>query len=220
MCAVLGGGWAAAQTPAQAPAQKPAVDRWEADIRKFEAADKVGPPHEGGVVFVGSSSIVRWNVNEAFPELGSLAINRGFGGSLIGDSTRYADRIVIPYKPRLVVFYAGDNDLVTDATPAQIADQFAQFAVKVRRALPKTRIIFVSIKPSLQRWAHIDKARAANALVRRYCAADPLLTYLDIETPMLGSDGRPRPELFVQDGLHLSAEGYRIWNAALRPLLR
>jgi lysophospholipase L1-like esterase len=195
-------------------------DRWEATIKKFEDQDKIAPPPQNAVVFVGASSIVRWNLPESFPDLGPKAINRGFGGSLMPDSTRYADRIVIPYKPRLVVLYAGDNDVEANRTPQQIFDDFTAFERKVHAALPQTRIIFISIKPSIRRWAWIEQIKAANAMVERYCASNPNLTFVDIVPQMIGPDGMPRKDLLVADGLHLSPEGYKVWNAALRPLLQ
>ena len=197
-----------------------AQDRWEPAIKKFEEADKLSPPPQNAIVFIGASSIVRWNFSESFPELGAQAINRGFGGSLAADSTRYADRIVIPYKPRMVVFYAGDNDVEANHTPQQIADDFAAFEGKVHAALPETQIVFISIKPSIRRFPWIEQIKGANALVRQYCATRPHLTFVDIVPQMLGPDGKPRKELLVEDGLHMTPAGYRIWNDALRPVLQ
>ena len=201
---------------AAAPA---ATDRWESAIRKFEDQDRISAPPRQGVVFVGSSSIVRWDLAQAFPELGTAAINRGFGGSQMSDVVQYASRIVIPYKPRVVVLYEGDNDLPTSETPAEIAGQFTKFAAEVHAALPETRVVVIGVKPSIQRWALIGKARAVNTLIRRACSGQAFLTYVDVEPAMLGADGKPRPELYVQDGLHMTAEGYKIWNAAVRPLV-
>jgi len=195
-------------------------DRWEPAIQKFEEADKLSPPPQNAIVFIGASSIVRWNLKESFPELGAQAINRGFGGSLAADSTRYADRIVIPYKPRMVVFYAGDNDVEANHTPQQIADDFAAFERKVHAALPETQIVFISIKPSVRRFPWIEQIKGANALVRQYCATHPHLTFVDIVPQMLGADGKPRKELLVEDGLHMTPAGYKIWNDALRPILQ
>ena len=195
-------------------------NRWEPAIRKFEEADKLSPPPQNAIVFIGASSIVRWNLNESFPELGAQAINRGFGGSLTADSTRYADRIVIPYRPRMVVFYAGDNDVEANHTPQQIADDFAAFERKVHAALPETQIVFISIKPSIRRFPWIEQIKGANALVRQYCATHPHLTFVDIVPHMLGPDGKPRKELLVEDGLHMTPAGYKIWNDALRPILQ
>jgi len=195
-------------------------DRWEPAIQKFEEADKLSPPPQNAIVFIGASSIVRWNLKESFPELGAQAINRGFGGSLAADSTRYADRVVIPYKPRMVVFYAGDNDVEANHTPQQIADDFAAFERKVHAALPETQIVFISIKPSIRRFPWIEQIKGANALVKQYCATHPHLTFVDIVPQMLGPDGKPRKELLVEDGLHMTPAGYKIWNDALRPILQ
>jgi lysophospholipase L1-like esterase len=206
--------------PAQEAREIRPPESWEPTIAKFEAQDRQSPAAANGIVFVGASSIVRWNLPEYFPELGVKAINRGFGGSLIGDSVHFADRIVIPYKPRVVVLYAGDNDVETTATAEQIADQFTKFDQKVHAALPSTRIVVISIKPSIRRWAHIDKIRRANGLMKSYAAKHAHLRYVDIEPQSLGADGKPRPELLVADGLHLTPEGYKIWTAALKPHLQ
>jgi lysophospholipase L1-like esterase len=195
-------------------------DRWEPAIQKFEEADKLSPPPQNAIVFIGASSIVRWNLKESFPELGAQAINRGFGGSLAADSTRYADRIVIPYKPRMVVFYAGDNDVEANHTPQQITDDFVAFERKVHAALPQTQIVFISIKPSIRRFPWIEQIKGANALVKQYCGTHPNLTFVDIVPQMLGADGKPRKELLVEDGLHMTPAGYKIWNDALRPILQ
>ena len=195
------------------------ADEWDATIQKFEAQDKVSPPPQNGIVFIGASSIVRWNLPEYFPELGPQAINRGFGGSQSADTVRYVERIVVPYHPRIVVYYAGDNDVEADVPAREIAHQFELFDQKVHAALPETRIIFISVKPSIQRWKRIDTIRSVNAIVKAYCAKDQHLAFLDIEHEMLGADG-PNPDLLADDGLHLAPAGYRIWTAALRPLLK
>ena len=206
-------------TAQQAPAAATA-DRWEPTIAGFEEQDRLHPPPTDAIVFVGASSIVRWNLPESFPELGAKVINRGFGGSLIADSVKYADRIVIPYKPRIVVLYAGDNDVAANATDDEISNQFAAFDQKVHAALPDATIIFISIKPSIRRWQWIDTIRAVNARIKDYTTKHPHLVYVDIEHQMLGADGKPNPDLLVADGLHMTSVGYQIWNAALGPLVK
>ena len=196
------------------------AERWDATIQKFEDQDKVSPPPRNGIVFIGASSIVRWNLPEYFPELGAEAINRGFGGSQSVDSVRYVDRIVVPYRPRIVVYYAGDNDVEANVPAAEIARQFELFDQKVHAALPQTKIIFISIKPSIRRWKWIDTIKSANAMVKAYCAKGKHLAFMDIEQQMLGEDGKPNPDLLVADGLHMTPAGYRIWTAALTPLLK
>jgi len=196
------------------------AERWDAAIQKFEDQDKVSTPPQNGIVFIGASSIVRWNLPEYFPELGAKAINRGFGGSQSVDSVRYVERIVVPYHPRIVVYYAGDNDVEANVPAREIAHQFELFDQKVHAALPQTKIIFISIKPSIRRWKWIDTIRSANAMVKAYCAKEKHLVFMDIEQQMLGADGKPNPNLLVADGLHMTPAGYRIWTAALTPLLK
>ncbi len=120
----------------------------------------------------------------------------------------------------MVVFYAGDNDVEANHTPAQIAGDFTAFEQKVHAALPDTQIVFISIKPSIRRFPWIEQIKGANALVREYCATHPHLTFVDIVPQMLGEDGKPRKELLVADGLHMTPAGYKIWNDALRPVLQ
>jgi lysophospholipase L1-like esterase len=196
------------------------AERWDAAIQKFEDQDRVSPPPQNGIVFIGASSIVRWNLPEYFPELGAKAINRGFGGSQSVDAVRYVERIVVPYHPRIVVYYAGDNDVEANVPAPEIAHQFELFDQKVHLALPQTKIIFISIKPSIRRWRWIDTIRSANAIVKAYCAKEKHLAFMDIEQSMLGADGKPNPDLLVADGLHMTPAGYRIWTAALTPLLK
>ena len=200
---------------AQAPAV--AADKWAAEIAKFEAADQATPFAPGGIVFVGSSSIRLWDVAAAFP--GRRVLNRGFGGTQIIDSVNHVDRLVIRHKPATVVFYAGDNDLSAGRTPQQVEADFAAFVTKVHAALPATRIAFIGIKPSIARWALITKVREANRLVREDCDRDDRLGFVDVDAAMLGWDAKPRPELFVKDGLHMSPKGYDIWNMLVRPFI-
>lgn len=188
--------------------------RWEPDIQAFEKQDREHPPQSGGVLFVGSSSIVRWKLDESFPELGAL--NRGFGGSEVADSVYYADRIILPYRPRIVVFYAGDNDIANGVSAEQVAANFAKLAEKIHTALPETRILFLAIKPSRSRWKLVEVQREANRLIAEQAMGSDYLEFVDVATPLLGDDGLPRRELFEDDELHINAAGYRIWNELLR----
>jgi lysophospholipase L1-like esterase len=199
-------------------ADAPDFTRWEKDIAAFEQRDREKPPAEGGVVFVGSSSIRGWDLSKSFP--GGDVINRGFGGSELADSVHFAPRIVLKYKPRLVVLYAGDNDLAAGKSPERVLADFRAFVEVVEQGQPGTRIAYLSIKPSIKRWKLIDKIREANSLIKAACEKDERLQYVDVATPMLGKDGQPRPELFAKDGLHLNAEGYQLWASIVKPYLK
>jgi lysophospholipase L1-like esterase len=198
-------------------AAPPAVSPWEKEIRAFERQDAKQQPPENAILFVGSSSIRLWKLAKSFPDL--KTINRGFGGSQLADSVEFAERIVIPYRPRLIVLYAGDNDLAAGKTPEQVSADFERFVAKVQKALPETRIAYLAIKPSIARWKLVDRIRETNARIEKLIAGGERLEYVDIFQPMLGADGQPRRELFRDDGLHLNAEGYKLWAKVLRPAL-
>ncbi len=202
---------------AQDPGAQPATNRWEPAIREFEAQDAQNPPQPGGVVFVGSSSIRMWNLKESFPDLDAL--NRGFGGSQLSDVVEFADRIILPYKPRLVIVYAGDNDLAANKPPERVVADYRRLVKQIHEKLPETRIAFIGVKPSISRWRLIEQVREVNRTVAAIAAEDERLEFIDIEPSMLGEDGQPRKELFLADGLHLNAAGYEVWTKLVRPVL-
>ena len=196
----------------------PPPQSWQPDVDRLVADDSAHPPPQNGVLFVGSSSIRMWTDLAAdFP--GVPVIDRGFGGSAIADSTYYADRIVIPWHPRLVVMYAGDNDIAEGDTPAQVSDAFKAFVARVRRALSDVAIAYISIKPSLARAALWPQMREANRMVADWSRQQKDITFVDVAARMLDASGKPRAELFRADGLHMDAAGYAIWVQALKPVL-
>ena len=192
--------------------------RWEAEVAKIETRLKEAPPAPDGVVFVGSSSIRLWDLKKSFPDL--PLVNCGFGGSIIADSTWFAPRLLLPWKPRLIVIYAGDNDSSQGHAATRIADSFKAFAATIHKDLPDCRVLFIPIKPSIARQKLQPLQREANALIEKHCATQPdKLQYLDLATPLLGPGATLRPELYQKDGLHLSPAGYEIWSRILRPHL-
>ena len=210
--------WAVAFTAIGQALQSP-ENKWETEIKKFEEADRQNPPPKGAVLFVGSSSIRLWqSLGKDFP--GIKVINRGFGGSELADSTFYVDRIVIPYRPKMVVLYAGDNDLASGKTPQQVFEDYKAFVGRVHQKLPATRIAFISIKPSPARASLLQSMKDANGLIKAYATHARKLIYIDVFTPMLAKDGSPRPELFGPDRLHMNSEGYRLWKTVVAPSIR
>ncbi len=196
-----------------------APEKWAAEINKYTQADAIKAPARDAVVFVGSSSIRKWTSLAAdFP--GVTTINRGFGGSELSDSVFYADRVVIPYAPRLVVIYAGENDLQAGKSAEALLADFKAFCTKIHSALPETKIIFLAVKESPSRAKIRDKVLLANKLIAAECAQDPRRTFVDVASPMLDSEGKTRPELFIADQLHMQPSGYAIWTKALARYLK
>ena len=203
----------AAQTVAADPG------RWEADIAAFEAQDRQSPPAAGGIVFTGSSSIRLWTtLARDFP--GRPVINRGFGGSLVPDVLAFVDRIVTKHRPRQVVIYCGGNDIAEGRSAAEVVADTKALVRAIHAQLPGARIAYISIAPNPARWSQIDTVRAVNRAIADWIASDARLTFIDVHRHMLGSDGRPKPDIFVDDGLHMNEKGYAIWREVVGQFLK
>lgn len=192
--------------------------RFDHAIAVFEAADKASMPEPGKVLFLGSSSIRRWDTARAFPEIDS--INRGFGGSQTSDCIYFFDRIVLPYKPTVIVLYEGDNDIGAGKSTEQVVKDFQTFAKQVRVKLPGTKIVYIPIKPSIKRASLWNKMENVNQEVQTMAAIRKGLYYADIATPMLASGSPPDESLFAKDGLHLSDKGNALWASVINPVVK
>ncbi len=200
------------------PGVKDEASRWEETIRVFDEWDRKNSFASDAVLFVGSSSIRLWQTRECFEEF--EVINRGFGGSQISDVNYFAKRIVLRYEPKVIVFYAGDNDVAAGKSAKRVFDDYMKFEKLVHKELGDTRIIFISIKPSRRRWSLWNVMNAANMMIKDFSMRDSRLFYFDGATPLLDSDGEPKVELFLDDKLHLNSKGYEVWTKLLRPIIK
>ncbi len=191
--------------------------RWEETMEKFKEQDRKNPPPQNATLFIGSSSIVGWDTQKWFSDIEN--INRGFGGSQINDSWYYAESIIIPYHPKTIVFYAGDNDTADGKSPEMIFVNFKAFAIKIRQALPETRLIYISIKPSIDRWKIWPQMQKANGYIKNYCEKQKNMYFVDVSKVMLDASGSPIKAIFSPDGLHMNEKGYGRWTSLVRPLL-
>jgi lysophospholipase L1-like esterase len=191
------------------------MDWYEAEVRALEEARHTHALPLHPAVFYGSSSIRLWTT--LAPDLGDVAaVNLGFGGATLAACVWFFERLVLPVRPASLVVYAGDNDLGDGRPPSEVAGWFAALSFKVMRDLGDIPFFFISIKPSPARLPLLGRTVEANAAIRRAIADHPSGYYVDVFTPMLGSTGQPRTELFLDDGLHLNRAGYRLWSAILR----
>lgn len=189
--------------------------KWEKEISAIEKRLKDAP--KGGVLFLGSSSIRLWDLEKSFPCKSYL--NAGFGGSEIRDSTHFVPRLVTPLAPKTIVFYAGDNDIANGRNADQLAADFRAFCEAVHKDLPKCRVLYIPVKPSIARWAKFEEQKKANALIEKQCRSNDRHGYIDIVPAMIGPDGKPVADLYVKDGLHLSPAGYEKWTPLVKAAL-
>jgi GDSL-like Lipase/Acylhydrolase family len=205
-------------TPASDPTPDPALERsLAAEVRRFVQADRVAPPAPCEVLFVGSSSIVKWKRTLAADMAPMPVINRGFGGSHIEYVNRWFDEIVAPYRPRAIVFYAGENDLDAGKSAARVVNDFDEFMARKMRALGATPVYFIALKPSKLRFAQFPEQSAVNAAIRARATRRTDLHYIDVVASMLEND-KPK-DIFEPDGLHMTAKGYAIWTRLVRAAL-
>jgi len=192
---------------------------YEPEVCAFEESDRKSPPEPGQVLFIGSSSFRLWKTLAA--DMAPMPIlNRGFGGAKTPDVLAVFDRVVPACRPAIIVYYCGDNDLGIDNTDDQsVVRNFIAFDERVRALWPKTRVYFVAIKASVQRWNNWPAMKRANEAIRAYCERTPGRGFLDIVPPTLRADGTPDPALFEEDGLHINASGYTKWTSVVRPRL-
>ena len=212
-----------AAAPAPAPTTAPATQprdfaRWEKEIAAMEAADKTNPPPKDGLLFIGSSTIRGWKtLAQDYPE--HQVINRGFGGSQIVDSTHFADRLIFPHEPKMVLLRAGGNDIHAGKSADQVFREFQDFVKTVHAKLPETDIVFISLSPAPARWSERDANKKLNTMVEAYAKTAPHVKYVDTYDMTLTPDGQAREELFVKDKLHFNAEGYKLLAERVRPVL-
>jgi lysophospholipase L1-like esterase len=193
--------------------------RFSDEINAFKKADKESPPSKGCILFVGSSSFRIWtSVAADFPDY--CVLNRGFGGSMMSDANYYFDDIVAPYKPQIIVLYEGDNDLATHKTTEQIMADYKIFLGKVKNEIGDIPVLYVAAKPSPSRWELRGQYAELNQAISDYCQSHKNLEYIDVVGPMLGENGRPKPEIFREDSLHMNPKGYVIWTAVVGPYLK
>jgi len=192
-------------------------DAWEKTIQKFESHDRLHPPDKDSILFIGSSSFTFWSTLEQ--DMAPLpVINRGFGGSHMHDMVRYLDRIVLPYKPRAVVLFAGTNDIVEDnlVLSDRVFEGYQEFISRVRSALPEVFIYFVAITPTPTRWKYWPIAAETNQLIQEFTQSDSQLDYIDFSEQLLGKDGKPDRSLYKLDGIHPNQKCYVKWTTAIK----
>ena len=192
--------------------------RFQDEINGYKQADKADPPPEGCYLFIGSSSMRMWKtLQEDFEDY--PVINRGFGGSHFSDVIYYFDDLIKVYNPSKIVIYEGDNDIASNKSTGKIMRDLNELLEMIRGELDHPDIAIISAKPSPRRWDLKDKYENLNTKIKNLSIKDPDLSYIDVYTYMLNENGRPEPELFLEDSLHMTEKGYEIWKDQIRPFV-
>jgi lysophospholipase L1-like esterase len=197
---------------------QPDSTRFEKTVVAYETADKTAAPPRGAILLAGDSQFYRWKtLSEDLPNF--TIVNRGIDSFQTPDLLFYLDRLVLPYKPRMIVLHVGGNDIHNGRTPAQVLADFKTFVAKVHATQPGVPIAFTSITPSPGRWSEKDARIEANRLVKEYVATQRNLHYIDLWDAFLKPDGTPNDALYGEDRIHPNHDGYLVRVKIMQPLL-
>lgn len=193
---------------------------WQ-DIQNFKKLDQETAPPKDAILLVGSSSFTKWtDVANYFPD--KTIINRGFGGSRLTDLNDYANDLLNPYQPKQIIIYCGENDFAdNDKLKADVVvNRFKTFYKKIRAKFPDIEVDYISIKYSPSREKLWPQMKIANKKIAAYMKKEPHAEFIDITKVMQDSNGNVRKDLFVEDMLHMTPEGYQLWTSVMNPYMK
>lgn len=194
------------------------INRFLPEIQKFEEQDQANGLTNNGILFTGSSSIRMWNtlVKDMHP---MPVLNRGFGGATIPEVLHFSGKYLFQHNPQIIVFYCGENDIAEGQTPETVLGSFKTFAKIIETRLPNSKLVFISMKPSIARWELWDKYKIGNELIQKFISGKSNMLYVDAGETMLTADGNVKKDIFIEDGLHMNAKGYEGWTQQMKPIL-
>lgn len=196
----------------------PEGNKWEKELRAFEAIDATNRPPKHPIIFTGSSSIRLWKELPAdFPNY--PVVNRGFGGSELSDVNQFFERLVLQYRPKQVVVFAGVNDISNGKSVDRVVADLKTLRDRLHAELPKTKFVYLALALNPARWDQREKVRAVNRAAAELLATDPRDTFLDTTSVMLGPDGNPKPDIYRDDNLHMNRKGYELWKPIVESVL-
>jgi lysophospholipase L1-like esterase len=188
--------------------------------QKTLAAAQKEPPAPGGIICIGSSHMQFWKTVRE--DLAPLTVhNFGIGGSRMNQAADlFIDNLAIPFKPRAVILYEGSNDINAGTKPETVLANFQKLHRKLHAALPQARLYVLGVVPSPgKRFEKIADLKQANELLAKECATQPWMKFIDVTSPLLGADGKPKEELFKPGDIHMLPAGYAVWKSVIAPVV-
>lgn len=193
---------------------------WQ-DIQEFKKKDQQTPPQKDAILLIGSSSFTKWqDVSDYFP--GKTIINRGFGGSRLIDLNYFSEDLLSPYQPKQIIVYCGENDFADDKNLKAdvVVERFKTFYQKIRAKFPNIEVDYISIKYSPSREHLWPQMKEANKKIKKFMKKEKNAEFIDITKVMNDSKGNIRKDIFVEDMLHMTPEGYRLWTSVMNPYMK
>lgn len=192
---------------------------WQ-DIENFKKQDRETAPPKNAILLIGSSSFTKWkDVADYFPD--KTIINRGFGGSRLTDLNFYANDL-LNYQPKQIIIYCGENDFADDdkLKADVVVERFKTFYQKIRAKFPNIEVDYISIKYSPSRENLWPQMKQANKKIAAFMKKQSNAEFINITKVMQDADGKVRKDLFVEDMLHMTPEGYKLWTSVMKPYMK
>ena len=121
--------------------------------------------------------------------------------------------------PQKIVLYGGENDLGEGKSPQEVLADCKTLVSLILHKYPEIDLALVSIKPSVEREALLPTIIETNLLLSKYIIGEQNGQFINVFSRMITSDNRPKPELYLSDGLHLNRLGYQIWAGVIKEAL-
>jgi lysophospholipase L1-like esterase len=191
------------------------LDRFQDEVLKISTNQFSRDPSKTLCVFTGSSSIRLWaDLQTSFPDVQTM--NNGFGGSTMEELLHFSDELIFRFNPEKIFIYEGDNDLELGQSVDRIIMATEILLAKIDAQLPKAEVIIIAAKPSIARWENHAAYEELNRSYRKLTRMQRNVKFADVWQPMLGTDGLPLSDIFIEDNLHMNAKGYQIWKEVLQ----
>jgi GDSL-like Lipase/Acylhydrolase family len=177
-------------------------------------------PEHGGIVFTGSSIFRFWtHLTDQMAPLPVL--NRAIAGAVTQDMLNHIGTLVLPYQPRIVVYYCGSNDISEGDDAGPIIERTKRFIQVLHEKLPNTFFYYTSIHKAPEKRARWDVVEAVNLEMERYSHQTTNVGYIDLNPVLFDSHDKLRDNLFLSDGLHFRPDStaYAEFAQIVKPIL-
>nr|WP_297782963.1 cyclic nucleotide-binding domain-containing protein [uncultured Allomuricauda sp.] len=191
---------------------------WRNEIKRLKRRVRTLENQNDLIIFYGSSSVRLW-VGMKKDLAPFNVLNLGFGGSTYAWCIHYFDEIFNGAEPKKIVLYAGENDLAQGKSPQEVLNDCNRLVQMIFKKYPDVELAFVSLKPSLEREEMIPLIIETNLLLSKYVIGELNAQFVNVFGQMITADNRPKPELYMSDGLHLNKKGYAIWSDVIKTAL-
>lgn len=193
-----------------------------ADHTRYEAAYEALPPTQCRVLFLGDSLTAFTHWKEWFPSQNLL--ERGIPGKMTQGINACLPE-VCRHSPKVLVLECGINNLSRGDTPPQVVSSIQDIVTTIHRRLPQSKIVLESLYPINNRVALATNTRLRddmNTLVLQVNTSLKTMTgvqYVDVHSHLL-DETQKLGRRYTVDGLHLTADGYKIVVETITPFVK